>query len=150
MEIRDAVEDDASAMAAIADAPTDVMCNLVHDRTVRVATPDPVGDDPNDDAGTGDASGNQGTDGTDLLGFVSFDAREDAVHVTQIDGTPAACERLLAEPVRFADRESMSVELLVPDSGEAAAEAAAGVGFEETGTGPRFEGQSTTRYRLDP
>lgn len=145
MEIRDAVEGDADAMAAIADAPSDVMVNLVHDRTVRVAAPEPVEDDPNEDVEEA-----AGTDGTELLGFVSFDAHQDAVHVTQLEGTVEACERLLAEPVRFADSEDMSVELLVPEPGDAVAEAAEDVGFEETGTGPRFEGQPTTRYRLDP
>ncbi|WP_216824867.1 hypothetical protein [Salinigranum rubrum] len=37
MEVRDAVEADAEALAAIVDAPADVMRNVVHDRTVRVA-----------------------------------------------------------------------------------------------------------------
>lgn len=146
MEIRDAVEGDAAAMAAIADAPTDVMVNLVHDRTVRVAEPEPVEDDPNEDVEERAA----GTDETELLGFVSYDARQDAVHVTQLEGTGEACERLLAEPVRFADGEDMSVELLVPDPGDAVADAAEDVGFHEAGSGPRFEGQPTTRYRLDP
>lgn len=145
MEIRDAVEDDAEAMSAIADAPTDVMRNLVHDRTVRVAEPDQVEDDPNEDADGGAAA-----DSDDLLGFVSFDARESAVHVTQLDGTADACQQLLGEPVRFADSEDMRVELLVPEPGDAVAEAAERVGFEDTGSGPRFEGQPTTRYRLDP
>ncbi|GAB3691149.1 hypothetical protein GCM10028857_28220 [Salinarchaeum chitinilyticum] len=141
MQVRDAVEDDATAMAAIADAPQDVMRNLVHDRTVRVAEPDIVDADPNADAA--------GTD-PQLLGFVSFDAKQDAVHVTQLDGTADACERLLSEPVRFAERERMAVELLVPEADDGVAAAARSQGFDDVGPGPRFEGIQTTRYRLDP
>ena len=37
MEIRDAIEADAERLAALTGAPADVMRNLVHDRTVRVA-----------------------------------------------------------------------------------------------------------------
>lgn len=141
MNVRDAVEDDAQAMAAIADAPRDVMRNLVHDRTVRVAEPEPVDTDPNEDA----------DDPTDqLLGFVSFDAHQDAVHVTQLDGTDDACELLLGEPVRFAEREAMPVELLVPDAEGDVEAAARQLGFADAGEGPRFEGSPTTRYRLDP
>ena len=43
MEIRDAVEADAGRLADLADSPPDVMRNLVHDRTVRVATEDDDG-----------------------------------------------------------------------------------------------------------
>jgi len=141
MEIRDAVEADASALAAIADSPTDVMRNLVHDRTVRVAEPDGTASDPN-----ADADG----DGDELLGFVSFDAKDDTVHVTQLDGTGDACERLLGEPIRFARAESMSVELLAPDSEPSVADAAEKLGFQERGRGPRFAGTPTVRYRLEP
>ncbi|WP_248517917.1 hypothetical protein [Salinarchaeum laminariae] len=141
MQVRDAVEDDAAAMAAIADAPQDVMRNLVHDRTVRVAEPDIVDADPNADAA--------GTD-PQLLGFVSFDAKQDAVHVTQLDGTDDACELLLSEPIRFAERERMIVELLVPEANDGVAAAARSQGFDDVGSGPRFEGVQTTRYRLEP
>jgi len=65
--------------------------------------------DPNADVSSSQYGG---SDPEDLLGFISFDAREDTVHVTQLDGTSEACERLLAEPVRFAERESMAVEVL--------------------------------------
>jgi len=83
------------------------MRNLVHDRTVRVA--EDGSHDPNADVSSSQYGG---SDPEDLLGFISFDAREDTVHVTQLDGTSEACERLLAEPVRFAERESMAVEVL--------------------------------------
>jgi hypothetical protein len=153
MRVRDAVEADAERMAAIADTPSDVMRNLVHDRTVRVAEAEDGDADPNVDVGAepdealpGDAADSE------LLGFVSFDVRDGRVHVTQIDGSEAALERLLAEPVQFARGEGMEVELLVPDS-EAETQvrsAADAVGFDEVGNGPRFEGVPTTRFRLRP
>jgi hypothetical protein len=142
MRVRDAVEADAEAMAAIADGPVDVMRNIVHDRTVRVAERDPTATDENTDAND--------VDPDDVVGFVSFDVRGDIVHVTQIDGTPDACERLLAEPIRFAENEGMRVELLVTDADGDVATAAERVGFENDGTGPRFDGERTVRYRLSP
>lgn len=142
MDVRDAVEADAEALAAIADAPVDVMRNLVHDRTVRVAARDNTrASDPNADAGAAGAS---------LLGFISFDARNQTVHVTQFGGQRSACVRLLEEPIRFAESEGMSVELLVETEQDGLQEAAAEVGFEEAGPGPMFETTRTIRYRLDP
>ncbi|MFW6376364.1 MAG: hypothetical protein ACOC0F_00150 [archaeon] len=143
MRIRDAVEADAGAMAAIADAPADVMRHLVHDRSVRIADDPDAGSDPNVDAQGDDPSEN-------VLGFVSFDARDDVVYVTQLDGTPEAVETLLAEPVRFAKREGMNVELLAPDSHPHVEAAAETVGFAKAGNGPRFDGTPTIRYRLEP
>ncbi|MCT9094857.1 hypothetical protein [Haloarchaeobius sp. HME9146] len=141
MHVRDAVEADAPALAAIADAPTDVMRNLVHDRTVRVAEDEGIEvNDPNADV--------EETDTPELLGFVSFDAATDTVHITQLGGTEAACERLLEEPMRFARTEGMAVELLVTDEGSPAAVAAEQAGFEQQGTGPRFEHKQTLRYRF--
>ena len=143
MRVRDAVEADAGAMAAIADAPEDVMRHLVHDRTVRIADDPETGSDPNADAEWNGSSEN-------VLGFVSFDARDDVVYVTQLDGTPEAVETLLAEPVRFAKGEGMKVELLAPDSHPHVEAAAETVGFAKAGNGPRFEGTPTIRYRLEP
>jgi len=142
MRVRDAVEADATAMAAIADAPADVMRNIVHDRTVRVAEREANATDENADAND--------VDPDDVLGFVSFDVRGDVVHVTQIDGTAEVCETLLAEPIRFAEHERMRVELLVTDAEGDVAAAAERIGFEHDGTGPRFEGERTVRYRLSP
>lgn len=127
MDVRDAVEADAERMAELTGSPTDVMRNLVHDRTVRVAEAD-----------------------DETLGFVSFDAQRETVHVTQIEGTPDACERLLEEPLRFATGEGMSVELLVAEDDDALQSVAADAGFTEHGVGPRFDGTRTVRYRLDP
>jgi hypothetical protein len=134
MEIRDAVEADAEALADLGDAPSDVMRNLVHDRSVRVAERT----DENDD----------GT--RTVVGFVSFDARDETVYVTQVAGTSTACERLLEEPVRFATGEGMSVELLVETDDSVVRDAALSTGFVEAGSGPQFDGQRTVRYRLDP
>ncbi len=143
MNIRDALEADAEALAAIADSPTDVMRNLVHDRTVRVA--EDGTHDPNVDI-----SSPQSVTAEDVLGFVSFDAQETTVHVTQIAGTESACERLLAEPVRFAESESMSVELLIPTEQTVVETAAKRLGFERDGLGPRFDGVRSVRFRLEP
>ena len=130
MDVRDAVEADAGRLAALTDAPRDVMRNLVHDRTVRVAE------------AAGDEEG-------EIRGFVSFDARADTVHVTQLEGDPDTFDRLLEEPIRFARSEGMAVELLVPEDETDLPDAARKAGFEEVGQGPRFEGQTTARYRLE-
>jgi hypothetical protein len=139
MEVRDAVEADATRLASLTDAPEDVMRNLIHDRTVRVAY-DPA-DEPAAETG-GDARG-------PIRGFVSFDAQAETVHVTQLEGDPGTYDGLLSEPLRFAETENMAVELLVPAGEENLADAARAAGFEPTGSGPRFDGQPTERYRLE-
>lgn len=149
MEVRDAVEADADRLADLTDTPRDVMVNLVHDRTVRVAF-------ERDDLDTADAPDTMDggpavdADAEAIRGFVSYDAREDTVHVTQLEGDPDSCDRLLDEPVRFAAAEGMSVEILVPEDESDTRRAAEDAGFERTGSGPAFEGQPTVRYRLDP
>ncbi|WP_290815844.1 hypothetical protein [Halovivax sp.] len=145
MHVRDAREADADALATIADSPTDVMRNLVHDRTVRVAEDEAAASDV--DASNGRFAG---SDPEDILGFVSFDARDEVVYVTQIDGTPEACRRLLDEPIAFAEHESMSVEALVTTRSRAVTDALSDHGFDERGRGPRFEGAETVRFRLEP
>jgi hypothetical protein len=141
MDVRDAVEADADDLAAIVDAPADVMRNVVHDRTVRVAVRrDDSG--PNADV---DAEGDES-----ILGFVSFDARDDIVYVTQLGGTTDACEQLLAEPVRFATNERMKVELFVENDDDALRSAVESAGFGMEGPGPSFDGQQTVKYRLEP
>jgi hypothetical protein len=127
MEVRDAVEEDADALTELADGPRDVIRNLIHDRSVRIASVD-----------------------GETVAFVSFDARPGTVYVTQIGGDPVACKRLLEEPVRFAKREGMDVELLVTEDQAAIREAITGSGFEEAGRGPDFEGVPTVKYRHDP
>lgn len=127
MEIRDAVEADADALSRLADGPIDVLRNLVHDRTVRVALED-----------------------GEVVAFVSFDARPGIVYVTQLDGDADACERLLDEPMRFARREGMDVELLVPEDDDDVRSVVAEAGFDQTGNGPRFADVHTLRYRYSP
>ncbi len=126
MDVRDAVEGDAGRLAGLTEAPRDVMRNLVHDRTVRVAEAD-----------------------DEIVGFVSYDAREQTVHVTQMEGDPETFDRLLEEPLGFARSEGMAVELLVPEDEPAVGDAAIEAGFDEVGSGPRFEGTPTRRYRLE-
>ncbi|ELY97985.1 hypothetical protein [Natrialba asiatica] len=147
MNVRDALEADADALAAIADSPTDVMQNLVHDRTVRVA--EDSSRDPNADISSSESQ-YSGSNPEDLLGFISFDARENTVHVTQLDGTSDACKRLLAEPVRFAEGESMAVEVLVAPETNSIETAAEELGFKKQGQGPQFDGSPTVRFRLEP
>lgn len=127
MDVRDAVEDDADALAELAGGPRDVLRNVIHDRTVRVAEAD---------AG--------------VVAFVSFDARPGTVYVTQICGEPEAVERLLEEPIRFARGEDMEVELLVEEDDEAIIDVVAQNGFDRVGRGPRFDDVGTVRYRFSP
>jgi len=124
MEIRDAVERDAAAMAALTDAPEPVLRNVIHDRSVRVLVEE-----------------------GELRGFVSFDAREDAVFVTQFGGDRDACERLLAEPVGFARAEGLPVEVVLREGDDAMRAAAEATGFEAADPGPRFRGDPTRTYR---
>lgn len=146
MHVRDAREGDADALAAIADAPTDVMRNLVHDRTVRVAE-----EEDHSDEGSGDTAERFGqADPADILGFVSFDAREHTVYVTQLRGSREACERLLDEPISFATQESMEVELLMPESLSELIDVARDRGFVTGRSGPRFDGEQTVRLRWTP
>jgi hypothetical protein len=126
VQLRDAVEADAGRLADLTDTPRDVMRNLVHDRTVRVAERD-----------------------DEIVGFVSFDARDRTVHVTQIEGTPDIYPGLLEEPLGFARTENMAVEMLVPEGEAAVEDAAVAAGFQEIGSGPRFDGRPTTRLRTE-
>lgn len=126
MQVRDAVEADAERLAEMTDAPADVLRNLVHDRTVCVLEDD-----------------------GEVAGFVSYDARDRTVHVTQIEGPAAGLETLLSEPLGFARAEEMAAELVVPEGEPAVEEAALAAGFEAVGSGPRFEGLPTTRFRAE-
>ena len=127
MRIRDALESDAEALAAATDRPREVVTNMVHDRSVRVAVRD---------------------DGEEVVGFVAFDVRDDTVHVTDFDGDGKTIERLFEEPRRFARREEMGVEVVVPTD-DGVSEEIERLGFERAGRGPRFEGRPTTRYRIE-
>jgi hypothetical protein len=142
MRVRDAVEADAAALASMTDRPRDVVRNMIHDRSVRVAVTDDAAA-----AADGDAGDDTPTDA--VRGFVGFDVRDGTVHVTNFEGTADAVARLFEEPVGFASREGMAVEAVVPDGGTAP-DAVESIGFEAVGSGPRIDGASTTRYRFDP
>ncbi|KAB1187138.1 MULTISPECIES: hypothetical protein [Haloferax] len=138
MEVRDAVDSDAEALAAVANAPIRAMRRLIRHRTVRVATDD-TGADPHADAPAADEP---------ILGFVGFDVRDGVVHITRLDGTDDAARRLLEEPLRFASAEGLPVEVLVLESEPSLREAVTSAGFEQVSDGPRFDGYPTVRYRL--
>lgn len=135
MDVRDAVEADADRLAELTGQPSDVMRNLVHDRTVRVAAE--RDDDTADEA-------------DHVAGFVSYDAQNGSVHITQFEGTLGACERLLEEPLRFARGEEMAVELLVAENEDEKRDIAEAAGFHHEGRGPTFDGMPTVRYRHEP
>jgi hypothetical protein len=126
MELRDAVEADAGRLASLTDTPRDLMRNLVPARSTRIAAPD-----------------------ADTAGFVSDDARDRTIHVTQLEGEEGVYERLLEEPIGFARREDMAVELLVLDDETEIQSVADRMGFDRIGAGPRFDGEPTVRYRTD-
>ncbi|WP_128476981.1 hypothetical protein [Halorussus pelagicus] len=157
MRVRDAVEEDGESLGELADAPAEVMRNVIHDRTVRVAERSPNGDGPASDGfdapEVGESEDIEETDDTDdatVVGFVGFDAMPGTVRVTYLRGTPEARERLLEEPVRFARKEEMAVEALVPEDESETKEVVEAAGFQRSGTGPRFEGRRTVEYRLEP
>jgi hypothetical protein len=137
MRIRDALESDAEALATATGRPREVVRNMIHDRSVRVAVAGR--DDGEDEADSEDAN---------VRGFVAFDVRADTVHVTDFDGVGETVERLFEEPRRFARREEMGVEVVVPND-EGVSEVIEASGFTAAGRGPRFEGQRTTRYRIE-
>ncbi|AHG05041.1 hypothetical protein HALDL1_16675 [Halobacterium sp. DL1] len=126
MNVRDATDDDADALAALAAEEMDAE-RLIRDRTVRVAETD---------------------DG--LAGFVAFDTWRGAVHVTRFDGEPDAVGELLGEPRAFAAGESLPVEVVVPGGDDAFHEVLVDAGFEDDGEGPSFDGERTRRFRCPP
>jgi hypothetical protein len=157
MRVRDAVEDDREALGELADAPAEVMANVVHDRTVRVAERE-ADDGGQSDEGSGgsrersdepDERSEEPDDESSIVGFVGFDAMPGTVRVTYLCGTRQARERLLEEPVRFARKEGMAVEALVPEDESETREVVEDAGFDRVGTGPRFDGSRTIEYRLD-
>lgn len=144
MEIRDAVEADVPALAALVDVSPTALRNLVHERSVRIL----VNDDDHEGAWAGDETpGEATTEG--VHGFVSFDVRDGAVHITQFGGDEDAGERLLAEPLRFARSEGLPVEALVREDDDTFRAALEAVGFERVGSGPQFDGGATERYRFE-
>lgn len=177
MRIRDALESDAERLAELVGRPPDILVNMVHDRSVRVAVRDPTEADENesdeetsdldDGRRTSDASDGRGAsdgrdgvegggasdgrDGVDdsIVGFVAFDARGDTVHVTDFAAPGSAAGRLFEEPKRFARQEAMDVEVVVADEERDRIAAVEDAGFVAVGSGPRFENRKTTRFRFE-
>jgi hypothetical protein len=142
MRVRDGVEADAAALASMTGRPEGVVRDMIHDRSVRVGVTDGA-------ASAADADAGDDTPIDAVAGFVAFDVRDGVVHVTNVEGDPDAVGRLFEEPVRFATREGMTVEAVLPTDGTAA-DAAESIGFDAVGSGPRIDGAPTTRYRFDP
>ncbi|EMA60440.1 hypothetical protein C470_09010 [Halorubrum distributum JCM 13561] len=151
MRVRDAVEADAAALGSMTGRPEGVVRNMIHDRSVRVGVTDEATgrDDASDGADPAGRSADDDTPVDAVAAFVAFDVRDGVVHVTNVEGDPEAVRRLFEEPVRFATREGMTVEAVLPTDGTAV-DAAEAVGFAAVGSGPRIDGASTARYRFDP
>ncbi|MFC3477867.1 GNAT family N-acetyltransferase [Halobacterium litoreum] len=127
MHVRDATDEDADAVVALADEAVDA-ARLIRDRSVRVA----------DDDG-------------EVAGFVAYDTWRGAVHVTRLGGDPAALGDLLAAPCEFAAREDLPVEVVLPDDEDDDFRTILDdEGFEDAGAGPMFDGRRTRRYRRQP
>jgi|AntRauMinimDraft_4_1070384.scaffolds.fasta_scaffold00042_67 hypothetical protein len=166
MRVRDALESDAETVAAAIDRPRGAVIDMIHDRSVRVAvSADETGgrgaDGRIDTASETDREGktasetgregdtaSEGKAGSSVVGFVAFDVQGQTVHVTEFDGDESTLRRLFEEPRRFADREGLSVEVVVPN-GDPASEIVESIGFDPIGPGPRFDGRATTRYRIE-
>ncbi|AEN06903.1 hypothetical protein [Halolamina sp.] len=143
MKVRDAVEGDVPALAALVDAPPSVLRNLVHERSVRILV-----DDDDDASWVGEETPGADATAEGIHGVLSFDVRDGAVHVTRFGGNRSAAERLLAEPLRFARSEGLPIEALVGETDDELRAALEAVGFEQDGSGPVFGGDQTDRYRF--
>lgn len=149
MRIRDALESDAETLAGVIDRPRGVVTDMIHDRSVRVAISEGNGNGTTGPNGNGTTDPNgDGVDEPTVEGFVAFDVRGETVHVTDFDGNESTVRRLFEEPRRFASREEMAVEVVVPND-ERTGTVVEAAGFEAVGEGPQFEGRETTRYRIE-
>jgi hypothetical protein len=156
MRVRDALESDAETVAAAIDRPRGAVIDMIHDRSVRVAvSADETGGrgadgriDTASETGREGDTASEGKAGSSVVGFVAFDVQGQTVHVTEFDGDESTLRRLFEEPRRFADREGLSVEVVVPN-GDPASEIVESIGFDPIGPGPRFDGRATTRYRIE-
>lgn len=126
-EVHAARTTDAAAVGRLLGLPEPAAARLIRTRTVKVAVQ---------------------TD--EITACLAYDVHDGAVSVTRIGGEPDTFEGLLAEPRRLAIAEGYPVEVLVGTDEPVLAEAIEAVGFTAAGSGPRFEGQSTTRYRWEP
>ena len=106
MEVREATPGDAPAMEALVAGDLDAD-RLVRDRRVIVAE-----------------------SGEELSGFCSYDTWNGTVHVSTLVGDRDVVDALLTEPRRFADREGLPIEVVVPDGDETLREAVEAAGFQ--------------------
>lgn len=167
MQVRDAVPEDADRLADLARrgpvnatvAPRSLR-DMIRDRTVLVAErSEEDGEATADDADTGEEdTGVEGDDASDeavaddrpgdderLVGYVSFDADEDAVviHHLVADGEEAL-DPLLDRPLAFADDQGLPTVIgLAPE--EPAVEPVEDRGFEVVER-RRFGGDKVVRY----
>lgn len=137
MRIRDALESDAETLATAVGRSRGAVLNMIHDRSVRVA----ISEESTDTAAGGDCN-------SIVEGFVAFDVHGGTVHVTDFDGSESTMHRLFEEPQRFASREELDIEVVVPND-EQTGSLVEAAGFEAIGAGPRFDGRTTTRYRIE-
>lgn len=131
MHVREATPADAPAIEALVAGDLDAD-RLVRDRRVIVAERDETTDE--------DGDGN-------IEGVLSYDTFGDTVHVSTLVGDSELVKALLVEPRRFAEREELPIEIVVPESDEVLREAVENGGFEVVGDGPSFEGGPSKRYR---
>jgi len=136
MRYRDAREEDAEAVAEIAnsyvmseDLSVGSMRDLVQDRTMKVVE--------------------EGDDEGELVGYVSYHAVEDTVVVQHICVVPEyrdteVPERLVSFPVEFADEEGMKTRAAV-DEDSWFTDFLPTEGFEEKGEA-RFAGDTLVMY----
>lgn len=124
---REATPADAPALAELAGAETAAAKEWVRRRSVSVAEAD-----------------------GEPVGFVAYDADTATVHVTHIHGPPDVVDDLLEVPLSFASSEGLPVEAVVPANEESVQARLVEAGFVDEGSGPRFEGKPSRRYRRDP
>lgn len=124
MTIRDAAETDAEAIAGLVGTATGAAARMIRRRTVRVAV-----------------------DNGAVRGVVSFDISSDAVQITRLSGDRNRLEELLSEPLRYAAREDLATEMLLPRDARPTRELLEANGFVNVEAGPAFQNEETLRYR---
>lgn len=123
MDVREATPGDAPRIESLVAGDLDAD-RLVRDRRVIVAEA-----------------------GDELEGFLSYDTWNGTVHVSTLVGDRTVVDALLAEPRRFAEREGLPMEIIVPQGDDDLRAAVEAAGFEDHGEGPIFEGEASRRYR---
>lgn len=158
MRLRDAVLDDAEALAAIArDAAVDTsmaprsLRDMIRDRTVVVAVTDDGAADGSGDGGEeGEGAGDEGAGADEgVAGYVSYDVDDETVvihHLAARDDD--AVETLLDRPLAFADSEGLAAVIgLGPD--DPAVSTVEDHGFEVVER-RQFGGEAMVRYERPP